>query len=34
MEKDREREAVKETAMKKENFLLIRKYGSRATEWG
>lgn len=34
MEKDEEREAVKAAAVKKENFLLIRKYGARATEWG
>ena len=34
MEKDREREAVKEAAMKKENCLLIGKYAARVTEWG
>lgn len=25
---------LKAAAVKKENFLLIRKYGARATEWG
>lgn len=32
--REREREAVKEAATKKEYFLLLGKYRARAAEWG